>query len=104
MSKLFWLAVATAVIFVCSTGPSMRAQSVAPIDRKITYILPQWFGFLGSTDAQVAEQVAILRSRIGEGPRVKVGFTTYILVTMTPVDPADTAAVLRMTRERAGRR
>ncbi len=87
------LAAAGVVLLVFANGPSLRAQSVPPIDRKITYLLPQWFGFLGATDAEVARQVAILRSRIGEGMRVKVGFTTYIFVSMTPVDPADTAAV-----------
>jgi hypothetical protein len=87
------LAAAGVVLMVFASGPSARAQSVPPIDRKITYLLPQWFGFLGATDAEVARQVAILRSRIGEGMRVKVGFTTYIFVSMTPVDPADTAAV-----------
>jgi hypothetical protein len=103
MKNLFKrLAAAGVVLVVCSAGPSPRAQSVPAIDRKITYILPQWFGFLNATDAEVAQQVAILRSRIGEGARVKVGFTTYIFVTMTPVDPANPAAVRAALASKAG--
>jgi hypothetical protein len=93
VNKISRLAAASILILVCATGSSPRAQSVAPIDRKITYILPQWFGFLSATNQQVADQVAILRARIGEGLRVKVGFTTYIAITMTNVNPANAAAV-----------
>ena len=94
MNKLFKrLAAAGVLVFVLSAGTSPRAQAVPPIDRKITYILPQWGAFLGATDLEVQQQVQQLRSRIGEGQRVRVGFTTYISVSMSPVDPADTGAV-----------
>ncbi|NUR54602.1 MAG: hypothetical protein HOQ29_09155, partial [Acidobacteria bacterium] len=69
------LAVAALVLL---SAPLPRAQGVAPIDRRITYILPQWPDFLTVSDETVAQQVQQLRARIGEGPRVRVGFTTYV--------------------------
>ena len=84
-------AVATGVAIVCATSSSPRAQAVPGIDRRITYVLPQWLEFLTATD--VAPQASRLRSTLGEGPRVRVGFTTYISIVMAPVDPADTDAV-----------
>ena len=84
------LAVAALVLL---SAPLPRAQGVAPIDRRITYILPQWPDFLTVSDETVAQQVQQLRARIGEGPRVRVGFTTYVNIVMTAADPADAAAV-----------
>ncbi len=72
------------------------AQGPVPIsDRHITYILPQWGSFLTATDAQFAAEVQQLRARIGEGPRVRVGFAVYIAVDMTnwTVDTNNRAAV-----------
>jgi hypothetical protein len=69
------------------------AQGPLPIsDRHIVYILPQWT-FVDASDADVAEQVSQLRARIGEGPRVRVGFTQYVSIVMHPHDPDDIAAV-----------
>ena len=85
------VAVLAALAIVFGTAAAPRAQAVPAIDKRITYILPQWLDFL--TAADVPAQAAQLRARIGEGPRVRVGFTTYIYVTMDPVDPADTDAV-----------
>ena len=82
---------ATAVAIVSATSSSPRAQAVPAIDRRITYVLPQWLEFLSAND--VAQQAKRLRSTLGEGPRVRVGFTTYISIVMAPVDPADTVAV-----------
>ena len=61
----------------------------------ITYILPQWTAFTTTTDAAFASELAELRTRIPEGPRVKVGFTTYINISMNDpaVDPANAAAI-----------
>ena len=85
-------AASTAIAIVIGTSASPRAQSaVPPIDRRITYILPQWLERRTAPDVPL--QIARLRAAIGEGPRVRVGFTTYINPTMAPVDPADTAAV-----------
>ena len=88
------LAAALAACAILAGLPSTpRAQAVPPIDKRITYILPQWASFMTAGAAEFGQQVAELRARIGEGPRVRVGFTTYVFVTMTPVDPADGAAV-----------
>src|SRR5215203_6326271 len=84
-------ALLTAVAIVCATSSSPRAQAVPAIDRRITYVLPQWVEFLSASD--VPQQAARLRSTLGEGPRVRVGFTTYISIVMAPVDPTDTAAI-----------
>jgi hypothetical protein len=87
------LAAAGVVVVAFSSGPAPRAQSVAPIDRKITYILPQYFFLLNESPEELAAQAALMRARIGEGLRVKVGFTTYLGLNMKPVDPADPDAV-----------
>ena len=52
----------------------------------ITYILPQWPAFTTTPDAAFASELAELRTRIPEGPRVKVGFTTYINISMNDPD------------------
>lgn len=87
------LAAAGAIIVAFSSGSAPRAQSVPPIDKKITYILPQYFFFVNLSPEEVAAQASAIRSRIGEGLRVKVGFTTYVGLMMAPVDPSDTVAV-----------
>ena len=43
----------------------------------VFYVLPQWLEFLSAND--VAQQTARLRSTLGEGPRVRVGFTKLML-------------------------
>jgi hypothetical protein len=95
MRDLIRFAAATlaALAIVIGTSAAPRAQAVPAIDKRITYILPQWLDFLTVDVGDIPAQVAQLRARIGEGPRVRVGFTTYIFVTMEPVDPADTNAV-----------
>jgi hypothetical protein len=82
-----------ALAIVMGASASPRAQAVPAIDKRITYILPQWLEFLAASGDEVSAQVAQLRMRIPEGPRVRVGFTTYIHVSMDPVDPSDTSAV-----------
>ena len=73
-----------------------RAQAVNEIPQSnITYILPQWPAFATTPDATFASELAELRARIPEGPRVKVGFTTYINISMSDpnVDPSNPAAI-----------
>jgi len=86
-------AAAAALFVVAGSASSPRAQGIPAVDRRITYILPQWLRFLSGDVADVVHEAALLRAKIGEGPRVKVGFTTYIRVSMSPVDPADADAV-----------
>ncbi|MCA1651308.1 MAG: hypothetical protein LC753_13865 [Acidobacteria bacterium] len=84
----------TAAIFVVSAAP--RAQVPVPTnDLNITYILPQWADYLTASASDVAQQRDILRARIGEGPRVRVGFTTYVTFDMTrwDIDPDNQVAV-----------
>lgn len=85
-------AIAAAAV-VMSVPSAPRAQAVPAIDKRITYILPQWSDLQSATAATIAQQAQELRSRIGEGPRVKVGFTAYVHVSMSPVDPLDPLAV-----------
>jgi hypothetical protein len=80
--------VAAGVLFHAAAEP--RAQAIPAVDSRVTYILPLWLDFL---DGDVATQVAELRSRIGDGPHVRVGFTTYVSVSMNPVDPSDIASI-----------
>jgi hypothetical protein len=85
-----------AALLVLGVPALPRAQAPGEIPHSnITYILPLWNGFSSSSDAQFDATVADLDQRIPEGPRVKVGFTVYIGITMTNplVDPADPAAV-----------
>jgi hypothetical protein len=88
-------AAALAACAIVISVPSVpRAQSVPAIDKRITYILPQWDGLVGGTPQSVGVELADLRARLGpEGPRVRLGFTTYVNIQMSPVNPADTAAV-----------
>src|SRR5262245_41371912 len=73
------------------------AQSAPPADPNITYPMPVWPGIEAATPGEIATQIGILRdtNRIGEGLRVKVGFTTYIAFSMTQwnVNPTNQAAI-----------
>ena len=86
---------ACAIVITVPSAPRAAQSSVPAIDTDITYILPQWFGFLSASDAELETQAERLRTLIGppDGRRVKVGFTTYVTITMHPVDPLDTTAV-----------
>jgi hypothetical protein len=90
-------AIVCAVLFaIMGLEDVPRAQSPVPIsDRHITYILPQWGQFLSVGDAEFSAAVQQLRARIGEGPRVRVGFTLYVQIEMTDwnVDVSSPAAV-----------
>jgi len=90
---------ATALLAACAIVISVpssprAAQAVTAIEKSITYILPMYGGFSTEPLSEVQNQLSQLHSRLGpEGRRVKLGFTVYINVTMSPVDPTDTAAV-----------
>jgi hypothetical protein len=70
-----------------------RAQGPGIPQSNITYILPHWSGFPSAPDFPT--QFEDLKSRIPPGPRVKVGFTTYIYIRMDDplVDPGNPAAI-----------
>jgi expansin (peptidoglycan-binding protein) len=59
------------------------------------YIAPHLLSYFSLSDADFAHQVNELRTRLPEGPLVKVGFTMYILITMDDptVDISDKAAI-----------
>jgi hypothetical protein len=91
-----WVAACAVALGVLVLGDAPRAQGPVPItDRQITYIMPMLLGFQTASDAAIATAVQQLRSRIGEAPRVRVGFTVYVTVNMTSwsLNPDDQAAV-----------
>ncbi|MCX6546030.1 MAG: hypothetical protein NTV05_16665 [Acidobacteria bacterium] len=91
--RLIPAAVITAAV-VC-TGV-VRAQSgPVPPTPHVTYLTPIWGGIIGASDAEVAAQVATLRTRIGEGGGLKVGFAAYLFVNMADwnVDLSSPAAI-----------
>src|SRR5437868_5095028 len=73
-------------------GAAPRAQVTATVNPDdIIYILPT----IAKVNGSMASEYLDLRSRLGDGPYVKVGFTIYINVNMTDwtVDVTDRAAV-----------
>lgn len=82
--------VAAALLFLCSDPATAQ-----PAHRDITYILPMWSEFTSATPEALQTEIGELRTRIGEGPYVKVGFSAYINVSMTDwaVDASSPAAV-----------
>jgi hypothetical protein len=93
MTAIVRTAVAACAVAVCPLPAGTASRTVPPIDKRVTYLLPQWPGMPQMSVAAVVEQANLLRARIGDGARVRVGFTTYIPVNMSPVDPSDPAAV-----------
>jgi hypothetical protein len=78
--------------------PAPSAQELVPKPaHKILYIVPNWLSYLSVSDAGFAEEVRQLRTRIGEGRYVRVGFTVYIPISIDAwrVDVTDTAAIAR---------
>ena len=69
------------------------AQTVSSDD--ILYIVPQVLTLGSADDATWASEIEQLRSRLGEGAYVKLGFTIYIAVSMDVwnVDPGDLPAI-----------
>ncbi|MEP6593233.1 MAG: hypothetical protein ABJC51_06045, partial [Acidobacteriota bacterium] len=99
MTKLnVWRRVLSLGLALLVVGVPALPQAQAPAEiphRNITYILPHWSGFWTTPAEDFVSQLAQLRARIPPGPRVKVGFTTYIYISMNDplVNPADTAAI-----------
>jgi hypothetical protein len=61
-----------------------------PAPDEVLHVLPLWAGYVGSDDEAFARQVGELRRRIGsDNPRVRLGFATYIFLSMEDagVDP-----------------
>jgi Bacterial Ig domain len=85
------LLAASAAVLVLTAAPRAQppAPSVNPDD--VLYIVP----LLASVNISMAHEIAELRSRVGEGRYVKVGFSSYIDVTMNDwnVDTTNAAAV-----------
>lgn len=80
-------------LFASLVGPGLaEAGTQAP---GITYVLPQLLDYLNLSDADFAHQVGELKSRLGEGRLVRVGFTMYIRISMDDprVDIGDPGAV-----------
>jgi hypothetical protein len=84
------LAIALLASFTTSHG-----QGPVPAHQDITYILPAWTGFAAATTPDVIAETAELRTRIGEGQYVRVGFTANVAVSMSSwtVDTTSPAAV-----------
>lgn len=71
-----------------------RAQAGGVPHRNLTFILPHYTGFWRSADLDA--EIQALRTLVGDaGPRVRIGFTTYIYVSMSDasVAPTDAAAI-----------
>src|SRR5438045_7894924 len=77
------------VMALFADSPAPKAQGTATVNPDdILYIMP-------TLDGPNNNEIAQLRSRIGEGKYVRVGFSTYINVSMGSwtVDTTDRAAI-----------
>ena len=88
------LALAAAVTLIAQSG-TRAATVLPPVAPQAFYILPLYpIAIPSESSANFAAQVQQLRTRIGEGPRARVGFTTYLFISMDwTVDPGNAAAV-----------
>ena len=84
-----WALVASFAAF----GAGVEAQTVS--SNEILHITPMWRSYLSADDATFASEVAQLRSRLGEGTYVKVGFSLYVSISMDSwtIDVTDRAAI-----------
>ena len=82
------------VAWLLAGGSTIGASAPSPSNH-VTYILPLWQSFQSASDAVFADAVARLRSEIGEGQYVRVGFCLYVAIDMTDwtVDITDSGAV-----------
>jgi hypothetical protein len=90
MSIIFRSILAVALTFVAATAETQVNRD------DILYLLPEWSGLATSDDATIDQQIGQLRQRLGpEGPYLKLGFTSYVDVTMNDwnVNLSDSAAV-----------
>ena len=74
------------------TGGRLSAQ--APSTTGLTYLTPIWSAMVSASPEEMAAQAALLRSRVGENATVKVGFATYLVVTIDDW-PATSPAAIR---------
>lgn len=76
-------ALALLLLLVAGSPDSARVEGQSPkAISKMMYVLPNYLGHAGRTDAQFATDVADLRQRLGEGRFVRVGFSMFIFVSM----------------------
>ncbi len=89
------LLIGLALVGMVVLSPAAAPQAMAQPHDQITYLLPHWFNYLKVSDAEFANEVAQLRSRLGEGPFVKVGFTVFVFIKMNEYDinTGDPAAI-----------
>ena len=73
---------AALLALLCAIGSASTTTAVAPHDEGMLYILPLWNGVTDDLAGNAA-QLQLLRSRIGEGGPVRVGFTSFLVVDMT---------------------
>ncbi len=79
-------------------APRVLTQTPAPTPQDVFYVLPLWLSYQGADELTFAREVQELRRRLGpESPRVRLGFTAYIFISMDDwnVDVSDAAAVRR---------
>ncbi len=79
-------------------APRVLTQAPAPTPQDVFYVLPLWLSYQSADEATFAREVQELRRRLGpESPRVRLGFTAYIFISMEDwnVDVTDGAAVRR---------
>ncbi len=99
-----WRRFGAILAVVCLPGfaAPASAQSPTPAFEDITYVLPQYLGYRSASEEEFARQVSMLRTRIGEGPYVKVGFSVYVWLSFDDWsvhvdDPAAVRAALSST-------
>ena len=92
--RLRSVVIALLVVGVLS-GLDVR-PAAAQRHEEITFVLPHFFAYQRATDAQFAAEVAQLRSRIGEGEYVRVGFTIFVSLHMDAYTPNESSAAASM--------
>lgn len=81
-----------ALLIVCAlAGLDVRPAEAQRHD-EITYVLPHYFGYLSVSDSEFSNEVDQLRSRIGEGEYVRVGFTVFVYLFMDDYTPNESGA------------
>lgn len=78
MSRRLLLGVVCLLVVVGSRPVTAQA----PSPTSVTYITPIWNGLFSASAQELATQAGLLRSRIGEGPAVKVGFSVFLQVLL----------------------
>src|SRR4051812_45001706 len=77
------LALVAAVGLLGTTSSARQARDTVPaLPAGVSYLLPIWPQYSIASETAFANAVSQLRTRIGEGPRAKIGFSTYVFVSM----------------------